>query len=106
MDTGRENFDEIVKRFKRRKGVEVGKMMSSPALKFNNKVFAFFHNERMGFRLGPDFIPKELKIKSIEPLSPFKTKPPLKGWFLVHYKEGANWVSLTDKALQFTRSIK
>ena len=49
-----QKFDLIIAKFcDEQDGVYEGKMMSSKALKFNNKVFCFQHKSEMGFRLGP-----------------------------------------------------
>lgn len=85
--------------------VHLGKMMSSPGLQYKGKVFAFYFRDRMGFRLGSDFDMKKFRLKSVEPLNPFKTKPPLKGWYVVTQDEKAKWERLTDMALQFTRTL-
>lgn len=82
-----------------------GKMMSSPGLKCNNKVFAFHHKDQMGFRLGPSFDPVTFGLTTAAPLSPFKTKPPLKGWFMVTSDERFRWAELSALALEFTRSL-
>jgi len=86
--------------------VQVGKMMSSEAMKVNDKVFVFFHKGEMGFRLGNDFDPGAHGIHHWHPLSPFKTKPPLKGWFIVSNKEIEKWNELCNMALDYTRSLK
>ena len=39
-------------------GVAIGKMMSSQAVKCKGKVFVFFHQEKMTFKLGKDFDPE------------------------------------------------
>ena len=36
-----------------------GKMMTSPGLKYKNKVFAFFHNNAITFKLGKEFDPEK-----------------------------------------------
>lgn len=82
-----------------------GNMMSSPGLKCNNKIFVFHHKEDMGFRLGPAFNADEFGLQTAKPLSPFKTKPPLKGWFMVHDSERGQWERLTILALEFTRTL-
>lgn len=82
-----------------------GNMMSSPGLKCNNKVFVFHYKEEMGFRLGPGFTPDEFGLRSARPLSPFRTKPPLKDWFMVHDSERGQWERLTILALEFTRTL-
>lgn len=77
-----------------------GKMMSSPGLKYMGKVFVFYRRPEMGFRLGPEFNPEESGLKTVRPLSPFKTKAPLKGWFLVGEEEHERWESLAGQALE------
>ncbi len=86
--------------------VHAGKMMSSPGLKYTDKVFAFFYKNEMGFRLGPDFNPDKMRISNAKPLSPFKKKPPLKGWFIIEHDEIDTWETLSKMALEFTKSIK
>ena len=86
--------------------VTIGKMMSSPGLKFRNKVFAFYHNESMGFRLGPNFDPQKFGLKNFKPLSPFKKKPPLKGWYIIDSSESDTWDLLSEKSLEFTSTLK
>jgi hypothetical protein len=81
-------------------------MMSSPGLKYNNKVFAFYHKGNMGFRLGPQFSPPQHGIKFAKPLSPFKTKPPLKGWYVIDQIEKDLWPVLAEMALEFTMTLK
>ena len=86
--------------------VHLGKMMSVPGLKFKSKVFAFLHKNSMGFRLGPNFNSEEMGISSAKPLSPFKKKPPLKGWFIIERYESDTWGLLSEIALEFTKTIK
>lgn len=86
--------------------VQVGKMMHSPGLKYRNHVFAFYYKESMGFRLGADFDPVKFGIINAKPLSPFKTKPPLKGWFVIDKAECAQWDFLTEISLEFTKTLK
>jgi hypothetical protein len=72
-------FNSIVSSYlKKDKKISSGKMMSSPALKFNSKVFAFFYENQMCFRLGEEFDPKSFGVKKVKLLNPFKTKGPLK----------------------------
>ena len=85
--------------------VILGKMMSAPALKHKEKVFAFYHNGEMGFRLGPKFDAQKFGIVDTRPLSPFKTKPPLKGWFIISEVERRFWEILTERALEFTKTL-
>lgn len=87
-------------------GVYKGPMMSSPGLKFNNKVFAFYHKNTMGFRLGPQFDPVAFGLVNPQPLSPFKTKPPLKGWYIIDEVESNTWKELAELALDFTKTLK
>ena len=86
-------------------GVVAGKMMSSPGLKFNNKVFAFYHKETMCFRLGKAFDPDEVNSKTATFLNPFKNKPPMKAWFVIGAAEKELWKPLAQKALSFTKTL-
>ncbi len=100
------NFEYLEKKFTNGPDVTSGQMMSSPGLKYRNKVFAFYHKEKMGFRLGPNFDPDKMGVKNAEPLSPFKTKPPLKGWFMISKDQDDLWEPLTEMALEFTKTLK
>lgn len=99
-------FDQIVDDLLAKDdGIVVGKMMSSPGLKYNNKVFAFYHQQTMGFRLGKAFDPDAFGSKTARFLSPFKNKPPMKAWFIVDAEEKELWHSLAYEALKFTKSL-
>ncbi len=100
-------FNAIVEKMvNNEQGVILGKMMSSPGLKVNNKVFAFFHKGEMGFRLGKKFDPAKFGLKHFHLLNPFKTKPPLAGWYVVSGTEMEYWEDLSDLALDFTRTLR
>ncbi|MCB0608068.1 MAG: hypothetical protein H6562_13550 [Lewinellaceae bacterium] len=86
-------------------GVTLGKMMSSPGLKYSDKVFAFYHKETMGFRLGKQFDPEKFGLKTAHLLNPFKNKPPIQGWFIVEAAESEFWEPLAEMALEFTRKL-
>ena len=102
--TTEEKFNQIVKKMEsENKDVHLGKMMSSPGLKVNDKVFAFYHKETMGFRLGKEFDAEKFGLKTARWLSPFKTKPPLKAWYIIDFEEEGFWEELADMALEFTR---
>lgn len=85
--------------------VERGKMMSSPGIKCNGKVFAFLSKDEMGFRLGQEFDPDSFGLEHHKPLGPFKTKPPLKDWYVVPESEMEHWTSLANAAVEFTRTL-
>jgi len=91
-------FDLIAKEYSGKENCELGKMMSSPGLKYKNKVFAFFWKDQMGFKLGKDYDIAAHGVRKWEFLSPFKTKPPLKAWYIVPHQEGKIWSELTDVA--------
>lgn len=55
-------FERIVEKLSKQEGVILGKMMSSPGLKYNNKVFAFYYKDQMCFKLGESKTPDELGI--------------------------------------------
>jgi len=79
-------------------GVASGNMMRSPALTYKSKVFAFFFNDEMGFKLDA----KAADFKELYPgskyLSPFKKKPPLKGWLVVPGTYHNDWNNLALEA--------
>ena len=79
--------------------VTEGKMMSSPALHFKGKVFAFFsRKERMVFKLGKDF-PLDSIEKSVQEFNPFKNKGPLTGWYELPFENKNQWEEMTLLAL-------
>src|SRR5262249_3454432 len=80
--------------------VTVGKMMSSPGLQIQGKVFAFYHDRKMIFKLGQDFQPESLGIQQYSLLAPFKSKPPMVDWFEIPSSEQHRWEDLTRSALQ------
>ncbi len=94
-------FESICERFTKREGVTLGKMMSSPGLKYRGKVFAFFHRDKMVFKLGEGFDMRAFGVDNYSLLSPFKTKPPLKAWIEVPASESRHWEALTERALEF-----
>jgi hypothetical protein len=61
--------------------VEPGPMMTAPGIRHKGKVFAFYHEQAMTFKLGKEFRPEDYDIDEWEWLSPFKNKPPMKGWW-------------------------
>lgn len=83
-----------------------GKMMRSPGLKYKGKVFAFYNEEQMGFRLGKQFDPETVHLQEWEWLSPFKTKPPMKAWYLIPAAHADRWPELAQLALAFTKTVK
>ncbi len=96
-----EKFKEIRELFcLKHPEVTEGKMMSSPAIHYNNKVFAFFSRKhRMVFKLGKDHPLEEYDFELSE-CSPFKTKKPLAGWYEVDFEYRDKWETLTLKALE------
>ncbi|HMQ48267.1 MAG TPA: hypothetical protein PKA00_12725 [Saprospiraceae bacterium] len=106
MSDAEAHFWNLVHRFSSSyPDVELGKMMRSDGLKYQGKVFAFFFRDEMGFRLGAEFDPEAQHILYAKPLSPFKTKPPLKGWYMIDHREMDKWEKLTELALQFTKTL-
>lgn len=100
-------FNEIAEKFTfQDNSIILGKMMSAPGLKVNDKVFAFYDKGSMGFRLGGNFNIEKFGITTAKPLSPFKTKPPLKGWYIIEKTESNLWETLAEMALQFTKTLK
>ena len=107
MDKEQIKFEEIANKLsKEHKNVEKGKMMSAPGIKYGNKFFAFYYNREMVFRLGKDAEPQKLGVKEFKLLNPFKTKAPLKNWFVVPYSESRKWRKLALYAMQVISDVK
>ena len=84
--------------------IKPGKMMSSEAITYQEKVFAFFsRKQKMVFKLGKDFDPDALDFE-IQVFNPFKKRGPLNGWFEVDYSRKDHWIPLTEQALQLVKS--
>ncbi|MEM7486371.1 MAG: hypothetical protein AAF348_14280 [Bacteroidota bacterium] len=80
-----------------------GKMMSSPAIHYNNKVFAFFsRNHKMVFRLGKHFRVGQINVE-LKEFNPFKNKGPLSGWYEADFTEKEAWEELTELALSLAK---
>ena len=106
MDIEKVKYNEIVtKVLNKCEGTYEGKMMSSPGVKYNDKVFIFYFKKEMTFRLGKDFNLADYGIKDIKLLNPFKNKPPLKGWFVISYDEHDKWEELAYKAYEFAKTL-
>ncbi len=85
--------------------VTEGKMMSSPAIHYNKKVFAFFsRKQKMVFRFGKDYPLDKLTVEVSE-FNPFKKKKPLTGWYEVDYKYHNNWENLAHLALKTIQTL-
>ena len=83
--------------------VSAGKMMSTEAIKYNGKVFAFIsRNGNMVFKFGVEFNPDDHEFESV-PFNPFKKKSPLAGWFEVSYSQYQFCDTLTKEALSIIK---
>jgi hypothetical protein len=101
MDEEEVFFNKIAEKItNEHRSVSRGKMMSSPGIKYKNKVFAFYYKKEMIFKLGEDFNPAQFNIKKFKLLSPFKTKAPLKAWFQIPFSERDKWEKLATMALE------
>jgi len=84
--------------------VQHGRMMSSDAITFGGRVFAFYTGkgrfEGLGLRLGRAFDVNALALSSWEYLAPFKSKPPMKDWILVGAAHRNRWPELARLALK------
>ncbi|MHA2030376.1 MAG: hypothetical protein ACW99Q_13370, partial [Candidatus Kariarchaeaceae archaeon] len=74
--------------------VSEGNMMSSPGIKYKTKVFAFYHDQSMIFKLGKGYNIDSVGVKAYSYLNPFKNKPPMKGWFVIPSSEINLWPEL------------
>lgn len=86
------------------KNIITGNMMSSPGIKYKNKVIAFYHQNEMVIRLGKGADLKSLKINNPKFLNPFKHKPPMTGWICFSYKDHERWEKLCRVALDVMKS--
>lgn len=97
-------FNEIAETLmKRENNVSLGKMMSSPGIQYKGKNFAFIHNDEMTFKLGKKFNAEANGIHEVRYLSPFKTKPPLKAWFVITESQSHIWPELAEMALDYIK---
>ncbi|MEO9476033.1 MAG: hypothetical protein ABJG41_10875 [Cyclobacteriaceae bacterium] len=101
MTEQRKLFDEIRDKFiSDFPKVKAGKMMSSDAIHFDAKVFAFIsRKDKMVFKLGKDFNIHQFDYP-VTPFSPFKTKAPLSGWYEVDYEYHHRWEEMTHLSLE------
>ena len=93
-------FEEIKSELTKLPEVTTGKMMSSVGIQFKGKNFAFFKDDKMVFKLGRDFDPASEGIHKYELLSPFKSKLPLKDWFVIDSTSSDKWYLLAKIACQ------
>ena len=101
MDTPQQQFHAIADKLAAEsQAITVGKMMSSPGIRYQNKVFAFFYKGGMVFRFGRGFDPATVGIHDYQLLSPFKTRPPLLDWFEISSTHMQQWEALARVALQ------
>lgn len=89
-------------------GVERGRMMSSDAVTFGGKVFAFYttkgHFAGLGVKLGRDLDVFSLKLTEWEYLAPFKSKPPMMDWIVVGNQDRDRWPEMARLAFDVMRS--
>ena len=100
MDKEEILFNKIADSLSKDHHITKGKMMSAPGIKYKNKIFAFYYNKEMIFRLGSDFDPKEHNVKNWRLFNPFKNKAPMKNWFQIPYSEKLRWGKLAKEALK------
>lgn len=77
-----------------------GKMMSSPALKLNGKVFVFSHKNSMTFKFQKETELYKSQYPGSSYLSPFKNKPPMRGWLTIPAEFQGDWLKLTKACLE------
>ncbi len=100
-DPNEKYFNKLAEDLARsRSSVSPGAMMSHPGIRYKNKVFAFYYDDRMVFRLGKDFDAPGAGISDFSYLSPFKNKPPMKAWFIIPAKDKRKWGRLANLALE------
>ena len=105
MNRSEEKFYRISDLFSQKEpDISIGKMMSSPGIKYKSKVIAFYHDDEMIFRVGKKFNPNKHDIKNPKFLNPFKNKPPMTGWICLSYADEKRWDEFTKIALNVMRS--
>lgn len=97
-------FYRIAEKLTARDEVSLGKMMRSPAIKVKGKVFAFFHQNTMIFKLDRQTALYKARYPGSDYLSPFKNKLPMKGWLNVPSAFSDDWESLAVEALKVTEA--
>lgn len=102
MEKAEQIFEELILHFKSHPEVKEGKMMSSRGLQYKGKNFLFNWDEKMCFRLGREFDPSSEGIHNFSLLNPFKSKPPLKDWFVLT-TDFEKWPLLADIAYEKMR---
>lgn len=101
MSAPKELFYEIAERLvDRHSDVVIGKMMSSPGILYKKKNFAFYHDEKMIFKLGKDYNIESHDISTWSWLQPFKNKGPMKAWYEIPHSDSSKWSELADIALE------
>lgn len=58
----------------------------------------------MVFRLGKGYEADAVGLTGWSTLSPFKHKPPMRGWIIVPVAQMARWSDLAEEALALMRS--
>ena len=79
--------------------VKPGNMMRSPAICYSSKVFCFYHNSQMCFKLDKQAPHFKDQFPGSTYLIPFKNKPPMKGWLMVPQEYQNHWKELANHAL-------
>ncbi len=98
-------FDDIVKIMTmENEYVEPGKMMSCEGIRYKGKVFAFYYNDKMIFRLGKNYDISKHGIEEFEYLNPFKNKPPMKGWYEIEVKYSDKWLELAGVSMNVMKN--
>ncbi|WP_286755604.1 hypothetical protein [Roseivirga sp. UBA838] len=103
MNKAEQFFETLVNHFATQADVTEGKMMSSRGLQYKGKNFLFNWDNEMCFRLGRDFDPASEGIHHYTLLNPFKTKLPLKDWFVLT-TDMDKWIALAEIALARMKS--
>ncbi|HUT49253.1 MAG TPA: hypothetical protein VM325_07930 [Alphaproteobacteria bacterium] len=106
LGAGRGVFEGIVGRMTaEHDGVAPGRMMSRAAVAYKGKVFSFLGDkDEMVFRLGKGYDPDAAGLVDWSYLSPFKNKPPMRGWIGVRAAQADRWSDLAEKALAVMRA--
>lgn len=84
---------------KKEPDISIGKMMSSPGIKYKSKVIAFYHDDEMIFRIGKRIDLTKHGIKNPRYLSPFKSKSSMTGWICLSFSYEKRWDEFAATAI-------
>lgn len=99
--------EEIVSKYRGKKGVVLTKMFGALALKIDDKVFMLSMRDGIVFKLHPDDVPAALSINGAELFDAHKNGKRMKEW--VHFPANnitRDCVEIAERSFQYIKKIK